>query len=161
MAVGVVSMGVVSMGLMAVGFRSTPTGPAALHLHVVVQGTRHLSATVRRGGRVLAAVAAFRRQAELGALCEAPHAMQRRHGTAAGRLVLSTGQRGETVRFGIRVLRHRTGFEEKKPRTRRSSHLHNAGELGRMTRISREIDRCNENMVYIFAMESHNLSCRV
>lgn len=138
------------MGIIAVGFRSTPAGPAALHLHVVVQGTRHLSATVRRGVRVLAAVAAFRRQAELGALREAPHAMQRRHGTAAGRLVLSTGQRGEPVRFGIRVLRHRTGFEEKKPRTRRSSHLHNAGEFGRMMRISRGIKTDAMRTWYIY-----------
>lgn len=132
-------MGIVSMRIIAVGFRSTPTGPAALHLHVLVQRTRHLPTGVRRGGWVLAAVAAFRCQAELGALREAAHAMQRRHGTAGGRLFLSTGQRGEAVRFGIRVLRHRTGFEEKKPKTRISSQHHRAGELGGMLRFLWEI----------------------
>lgn len=66
-AVALVAMTLVTMAFIAVRFSSTPTGPTALHLHVLLSersGAGILTMLVWWGGRVLpAAVTALRREA--------------------------------------------------------------------------------------------------
>lgn len=67
MAMALVAMALVAVAFITVRLGSTPTGPAALHLHVLLgerPGAGVLAMAVRRGGRVLpAAVAALGREA--------------------------------------------------------------------------------------------------